>query len=354
MQAYRPGETISGALEFTLTEPKKYKCIKVHFFGRAHVHWKWGKTTYRGQEKYIDDVIFLWRPQQNEPIGPGSFSFKFQFVIPPHVPSSFSHVNTGLFNDGQGSISYEIEGIGVTGLLRFDDRTAAEIVIQRATSIRGETQAPVRQVKRGQVGCLCCAAGNVEFIAKVPRTGYCVADKIPLTVDIENSSSKEIRMEAKIVRRIAFYVYQHECTNTDTVAKVLSDPISPRDTITWSPDDLVVPRVPPTLEGCRIIEVVYKLSVVAIMPNSLDLVCDIPLFVGTISYSNSLDQVILERVLIPLLRQRLAAGQSPQSRPTNSQSAVSHRGTHATPAPQETASNDDDYPYNSKETDALL
>ena len=134
---------------------KKYKCIKVHFCGKAHVEWKSGKTTYHGQEKYVDDVIILWRPHQDEPIGPGSFSFRFQFIIPPHVPSTFSHTNTGLFNDGKGNISYELEGVGVTGPFRFDDKTAAEIVIQRETSIRGQTQAPVRQVKRGQVGCLC-------------------------------------------------------------------------------------------------------------------------------------------------------------------------------------------------------
>ena len=300
-------------------------------------------------------MIILWRPQQDEPIGPGSFSFRFQFIVPPHVPSTFSHTNTGLFNDGKGSISYELEGVGVTGLFRFDDKTAAEIVIQRETSIRGQTQAPVRQVKRGQVGCLCCYAGNVEFIAKVPRTGYCVADKIPLTVDVENSSTKAIRMEAKLVRRIAFYVYSYDCTSTDTVARVSSDPISPGDTITWSPDNLVVPAVPPTLEGCRLINVEYKLSVVAIMPNSLDLVSDIPLFLGTIPHTSSLGQVVLERVLLPLLRQSLAAGQSAQTRPTTSQAAVSH-STHTTSAPLQNASNDDvdDHPYNFKESDALL
>ena len=159
-------------------------------------------------------------------------------------------------------------------------------------------------------------------------------------------------MEARLIRRIAFYVYSYDCTSTDTVARVSSDPISPGDTITWSPDNLVVPAVPPTLEGCRLINVEYELSVVAVMPNFLDLVCNI---LGTIPHTSSLGQVVLERVLLPLLRQSLAAGQTAQTRSTNSQTAVSHR-THTTSAPLQTASNDDvdDHPYNFKESDALL
>ena len=262
-----------------------------------------------------------------------------------------------LFEDAQGGISYELEGIGVTGPFRFDDKTAADIVIQREMTFRRETQAPVKQVEWEQIGCLCYYAGNVEFITKVPRTGYCVVDEISLTVDIENGSTKVIKMEAEIVQKIVFFVYSHDYNSIGTVASVSSDPISPGDTVTWSPDNLVVPAVPPTLEGCRIINVEYELLVVAILVDSLDPVCNmmIPLFLSTISHTNSLGQVVLERVLLPLLRQSLAAGQTAQTPPTNSQAAVSP-STHTTSVPLQTASNDyvDDHPYNFKESDTLL
>jgi hypothetical protein len=55
LQVYRPSEIISGALEFTLTELKRYDCIKVNFFGSAHFEWKSGETRYIGNEKYVDD-----------------------------------------------------------------------------------------------------------------------------------------------------------------------------------------------------------------------------------------------------------------------------------------------------------
>ena len=187
LQVYHPCETINGADEFTLTVPKHYDCIKLKLFGSANVRWNIGKTSYVGQEIYIQESLLLWSSQQRSSgmIGPGSFRFPFQFIIPPHMPSSF------VFHDRMnafGDTSYKIEAHAVTGVFRFDH--TAKILILRLISISGTDQtAPVQEVERKQVGCLCCAAGGVEFIAKLPRTGYCVTnhDIILLTVDVQNN-----------------------------------------------------------------------------------------------------------------------------------------------------------------------
>jgi hypothetical protein len=117
LQVYRPSEIISGALKFTLTKPKRYDCIKVNFFGSAHVEWKIGKTDFIDNEKYVDDSLLLWSPRQSSTgsIGPGSFSFRFQFVIPPHVPSSFNFENPSIFSDGKAYVSYKLKARAVTG-----------------------------------------------------------------------------------------------------------------------------------------------------------------------------------------------------------------------------------------------
>ena len=113
LQVYHPSETISGAVEFTLTAPKRYDWIKVNFFGSAHVHWSLGKTRFVGRENYIQKSIPLWNSHQSSSgtIGPGSFSFPFRFVIPPHVPSSFILLDGTAY----GNISYKIEARAVTG-----------------------------------------------------------------------------------------------------------------------------------------------------------------------------------------------------------------------------------------------
>ena len=93
---------VSRTVEFTLTEPKHYNCMKIDFFGSARVHWSEMIRRFTSQEKYIQESLQLWSPQQSDcgSIGPGFFSFQFQFVIPSHVPSSFA------FRDGTSTISY--------------------------------------------------------------------------------------------------------------------------------------------------------------------------------------------------------------------------------------------------------
>jgi hypothetical protein len=181
-------------------------------------------------------TLLLWSPQQSSTgsIGPGSFSFRFQFVIPPHVPSSFNFENPSIFSNGQAYVSYNLEARAVTSLrvFRFDlYKALMPIFIMRLISISGGIRAtPIRQVKQKQVGCLCCAAGNVEFVAKLPRTGFCVTnrDVIPLTVDVENNSTRVIQMRARIVKRVSLFVRHYKDVFKETVAEITSEPIQPR------------------------------------------------------------------------------------------------------------------------------
>ena len=291
---YHPGETISGAIEFTLTESKRYSGIKVDFLGSAHVKWSSGKTHYVGNEKYVQSSIMLWSPRESSDgsIGPGSFSFPFRFIIPPHVPSSFGTPGITIFDTGY--ISYKIEGRVYTGAMRFDHKASAPIFITRLTGISGANQvAPVREVKRKQVGCLCCAAGDVEFVAKLPHTGYCVTngDVIPLTVDVQNNSTRAIKMKARIFQRVSMFVRGYENVSRKMVAEISSKPIQPGDSYVWSPANWNVPAVPPTLLACRILRVDYILEVSAVIPNALDLSCDISLLLGNVPYGTSSEVV---------------------------------------------------------------
>ena len=176
LQVYCPGETISGAVEFTLSEPKCYNCIKVNFLGSGHVEWRHmviGRDEANiGKEKYVENSLLLWSPQQNSSgsIGPGSYSFQFQFVIPSHVPSSFDFQSPNFLIPAKACISYEIEACIITGAMRFDHKVSVPIVITPLIHI-GIRATPVQQVKQKQVGYLFCATGDVEFVTKLPRTG---------------------------------------------------------------------------------------------------------------------------------------------------------------------------------------
>ena len=201
----------------------------------------------------------------------------------------------------------------------MDHVAIAPIIIIRLTSISGQNEVkPVQQVKRKQVGCLCCAAGDVEFVAKLPRTGYCVinGDVIPLKVDVQNNSTRVIRMRAKIIKRVWRFVRSNSNVSSQSVAKISSEPIQPGASYTWNPTDLIVPATPPTLLGSRILRVDYVLEVSAVIPKALNASCNIPLFLGNLPYMTSanIERAILDAIVKALLLSRASTARAAASR----------------------------------------
>ena len=200
-------------------------------------------------------------------------------------------------------ISYEVEGRAVTGRFYVDYEDSTKVYISRPTTIIEANQwaFPVSLVKRKQVGCLCCAAGNVEFVAKLPRTGYCVTnlDTIPLVVNIQNNSTRVIEMRATIFQKVLMISQDNNSNDCcKTVAEVCSEPVQPGDSYEWCPNNWHIPTLLPTIVGSRILRLDYVLVVSAVIPNALNLICSIPLFMGNLPYANS-QPVLVGRASVP-------------------------------------------------------
>ena len=282
---------VSGTVELTLAESKCYNCIKVNFLGSARVHWSGMIRSFTSQEIYIQESLQLWNPKQSHcgSIGPGFFSFQFQFVIPSNVPSSFAFRLNG--TSTLGYVLYKVEARAVTGAFQHDLKATTEVLVSKTISISGTNQAvPVRQVKQKEVGCLCCAAGNVEFVAKLPRSGYCVTnqDVIPLTVDVLNNSTRVVEIRASLIQRVTLSVRNYHHVSNKIVAEVSSEIIRPGASNIWSPTDWIIPPgLWPTLLGCRIIQTDYILEVSAVISNAPDLSCCISLLMGNQPFVSS-------------------------------------------------------------------
>ena len=254
---------------------------------------------YSGDQVYFQESLLLWTTQQNNSItiGPGSFSFWFEFVVPFHVLSSFFYKNI-LDCISSAYISYEVEGHAVTGQSYIDHQDSVKINITSLANISdGNWTTPVSIVKQKQVGCLCYATGSVEFVAKLPRTAYCVAnhDIISLTVDVQNNSARVIKIRTKILQKVTMFG-QHESRLTlqknycKSLAEIYSEPIQPDDSYKWTTINWTVPKLPPTLLGCRVVHVEYILEVSAVIPNALN-ICNIPPFMGNLPHSMSSEGV---------------------------------------------------------------
>lgn len=76
MQFYLSGQEITGQVEFSLTEAKKYKGVEIKLTGRAVVevyeliHNQVAGTTerieHRATETYVDKNIDLWEPRHHQ------------------------------------------------------------------------------------------------------------------------------------------------------------------------------------------------------------------------------------------------------------------------------------------------
>ena len=142
-------------------------------------------------------------------------------------------------------------------------------------------------MNRKEVGYLCCAAGKVEFVAKLPRTGYNCAtndDVIPLTVDVENSSTRVIQMRARIMKWVSLFPYlqnqSQKQVSKDIEAEITSESIQPHSSYVWNPTNWLVPVLTPTLFGSKVINVDYVLEVTGVIPHDTNLSCNIPLLMG--------------------------------------------------------------------------
>lgn len=289
----------------TLDEAKSFKYIEVTLHGQGHVHWTETRTTgtgenrrtetisYTSNETYVQQKSVLWNSEQTPhgKIGPGSYSFQFQFIIPPQCPSSF--------RGSVGYIHYHLLGRIGTGLFRFDHRIEAPIQVSQLIDInQPQFQVPVRQTQRKQVGCFCCAAGDIEYTVDLPRNGFCInGDHIPLSVVVDNGSSRQITLRAEITRLVTYYAQGHRRYDRNVIQLVESEPILPRTTHTWTTANFVVPGVEPSISTSHIIFLEYAIKVSAVIPYSINPSVTVPVILGNVPFQGSVEGPVTAPVI---------------------------------------------------------
>ena len=285
-----PGQEVSGELQFSLMEAKSYKSIEMKIEGGAHVKWCETQTTgygeyqttqmvtYESRETFVEDYRVLWSSKQSPDgkIGPGMLSMPFQFTLPATC--------LGTFKGKWGSISYSLQAKIVTGqLLHFDHKIEIPFKVKRIVDINlPHLTVPTQQSEETQVGCLCCNSGELQFTAKLSHSGCCIGQGVPLSVSVTNSSSRNIKMRASLIRHCSYHANGHMQEATEVMVALLSPEIQPHSEHTWNVDNLIVPEVEPSFEGSQIIKVDYTLRVTAVIPWDLNTSVDFPITFGNV------------------------------------------------------------------------
>ena len=282
---YTPGSVVYGTLSFYLKEAKPYKYIQVALYGLSHVLWTESREdddgthedTYESSENHVSEITTFWKEEEslNGTIGPGTYQYEFQLTLPSKCPSSFE--------GSVGNIRYYVEGRIGKSAQKKDHYSEISLNVHSPVEVNEPSQAlPVQQTQRKQVGCLCCAAGDIELSVEVPRTGFLInEDSIPLRVTVENGSTRALTIRASIIKHLFFHAQQgHKNGSSTAIVVQNSEPIQPRSTVSVDLPALKVPSTEPTIWQCSNIKLVYELQIAAEISWSLDLYVQIPIVLG--------------------------------------------------------------------------
>ena len=128
------------------------------------------------------------------------------------------------------------------------------------------------------------------------------------------------------------------------MAEITSEPIQPGSSHVWNPTNWIVPALIPTLLGPRIIHADYVLEVAAIIPNAINLSCDISLLMGNLPYDNDVGN--LEHALLGVIVTAMVRGRNP--------AATRGRGAQGQSHGADINGKDYEDEYNSRERDPNL
>ena len=287
---YFPGSEVSGAVVVTTDKPKEYSSIVVKLFGRADVHWTEergsgeDRTTesFTNQDTYIKQRLVLWS-RETAPLGElpiGEHTFPFQYQLPEDIPRSFESSPT--FEGSRGKIRYEIRAkIVQDHLLKINHRASTFLAVREQLDLRGLCMEPQTFDKASQVNCLCFNFGSMNMMCNMPCTGFSPGDTIPISVHIENLTTKNIRVRAVLQRQEVYTSYSGRTNRPIIQCSVTTSPqIRAGEITSFEGRSLQIhPEVSETLRSCSCISVEYAVVVTAIVPLALNVSMMIPIVI---------------------------------------------------------------------------
>ncbi|PZC77298.1 hypothetical protein B5X24_HaOG203532 [Helicoverpa armigera] len=271
------GQEVAGSVIFYLEHPIKFSVIYMQFLGEANSFWTESEIeTVNGIEKH-KLVKYVGREEyfnfNQELAGGGGAgvshlpahgqSFPFKFQIPFEAPSSFK--------GERGEVVYSM----TANLVFADPSLQNESVTKHFTVVAPfdlnmgspKIRQPIDIEFEEVYGCDCfCSPDPMTIRVRLPISGYCPGQVIPVAVEVDNESSVEIT-------KITFQLFSKELYRSH---RPQSEYIMPENILVTEKKgpvmghskknftyELKVPdMIAPFLENCGIIDVGYFFRVI--------------------------------------------------------------------------------------------
>ncbi|XP_029999620.1 arrestin domain-containing protein 3-like [Sphaeramia orbicularis] len=251
------GDTIVGAVTFTLTKETKVKRLKLKAKGGARVHWSEGSgdrrrshTAVRTYFKVKLDLI----PENSDStvLTEGTHCFKYALQIPTgNMPPPFKSYYGNIYYVLEAKISRSWH---LPSIVQMDLN-----FVPRSSPYFGQIKCPQVGSVGKEVGVF--SKGQVHIEATVNKNICYPGETLSVVAKIRNSSSKEMVSKFSLQKRIVYraggsHKYSHE-----NLGKLVGNTITPNSEQTVSCPITVPANAGYSLFNCDIITVEYHLKV---------------------------------------------------------------------------------------------
>lgn len=214
-----------------------------------------------GDENYIYNKYYLVGSSNSEiTIPAGVVNYPFRFVLPQHIPSSFS--------GSYGYISYGIKLI-LDLPWQFDDEEVLYFKVITPLDLNADYQLsqPQHVEFHKTFCCMCCASGPLYIIIKIPVSGYIPGQTIPILAECDNASNVDVDVVTVTLRRKEYFSTHTPKSESKfvnhAVQRIVLGSCKADGSQNWSRKLTIPPQPPSNLKNCGIINVTYDLHVCA-------------------------------------------------------------------------------------------
>ncbi|XP_048843095.1 tyrosine-protein phosphatase non-receptor type 23-like isoform X6 [Brienomyrus brachyistius] len=275
-KTFSSGDVVSGRVLLVLSKETKIEGLRVKMKGKAEVRWseKHGDKTryYSSKEEYfkLEQLVTGQEKGNDVVLAAGSHVFPFTFQIPQgNMPSSFKGAH--------GKVEYKLEA-KLSRSWRLPSNAASEFTfVSKPEMGVAHLMSPQHGTVTKKMNLF--TSGNAAINVNMERTAYWPGEELRVTVDIQNSSSRNLAPKLAVDQILSFSAEGRAKVCTHRVLKHVGEPIPAN-----MPQTLILvlklpPNLPASIPNCRIIRVEYFLKVYLDVPLASDPEVKLPLVI---------------------------------------------------------------------------
>ncbi|XP_019131512.2 arrestin domain-containing protein 3 [Larimichthys crocea] len=254
---FSEGDTVTGAVRFTLTKEIKVKKLLVKLKGDAHVHWTQGsgdnKKSYSASRRYFKAKENLVEENATDTVlSEGPNEFKFSLQIPQDdLPSSYK--------DPHGKIVYMLEA-KLSRSWHFATKSQKELKLaSKSLAHHGQMMFPHSGSVDKDIGVF--SKGQVQMSATIDRSVCSPGDTLSIVAKISNSSSKKMKPKFSLQQKIEYNAGNGKKVCDSSLCKIVRETIEVNSEETVTCPVEIPANVIGTIHNCEILSVEYYLKV---------------------------------------------------------------------------------------------